>query len=134
MRIAEFAFPGPLRDALVAAVLSGRKTTTTALLEEYRVEGEALPRRGERQRVVDSDGAVVAVIETTDVRVLPLSEVGDRHAVDEGEGHADVAEWRAAHEQFWNSDELRAALGRPVTIDDATPVVAERFHVVERFV
>ena len=28
--IFEFAFPGPLRDQLVAAVLDGSKTTTTA--------------------------------------------------------------------------------------------------------
>ncbi|MCL2734512.1 MAG: RNA-binding protein, partial [Actinomycetia bacterium] len=29
---AEFAFPGPLRDKLLAAVLSGAKTSTTGLL------------------------------------------------------------------------------------------------------
>jgi uncharacterized protein YhfF len=30
----EFGFPGPLRDALVAAVLDGTKTATTALLQD----------------------------------------------------------------------------------------------------
>ena len=30
--LAEFAFPGPLRDQLVAAILSGAKTTTTGLV------------------------------------------------------------------------------------------------------
>jgi uncharacterized protein YhfF len=30
--VMEFAFPGPLRDQLVAAILSGAKTTTSALL------------------------------------------------------------------------------------------------------
>jgi hypothetical protein len=28
----EFAFPGPLRDRLVAAILDGTKTSTTGLL------------------------------------------------------------------------------------------------------
>jgi hypothetical protein len=28
--VAEFAFPGPLRDQLVAAILAGEKTTTSA--------------------------------------------------------------------------------------------------------
>lgn len=32
---AEFAFPGPLRDRLVAAVLDGSKTATTGLVAEY---------------------------------------------------------------------------------------------------
>ncbi|MDR3081890.1 MAG: RNA-binding protein, partial [Streptomyces sp.] len=32
---AEFAFPGLLRDRLVAAILCGAKTSTTGLLAEY---------------------------------------------------------------------------------------------------
>jgi hypothetical protein len=43
--IAEFAFPGPLRDQLVAAILAGEKTTTTGLVAEYEREGEPLPNR-----------------------------------------------------------------------------------------
>lgn len=127
----ELAFPGPLRDALVAAVLAGSKTTTTGLLMEYEKEGEPLPRSGDRHALIDSAGRPVAVVETTDVRVLPLAEVGLRHALDEGEGYASVAEWRVAHEEFWHSDQLRAALGEPeLRVDDTTRVVAERFRVV----
>jgi uncharacterized protein YhfF len=33
--VAEFAFPGPLRDQLVAAILAGEKTTTTGLVADY---------------------------------------------------------------------------------------------------
>lgn len=133
MKHAEFAFPGPLRDKLVAAILSGEKTSTTGLLAEYRAHGEDLPRVGERELVIDSAGRGVAVIETTDVRVLPLSEVDLRHAVDEGEGFAGVAEWRDAHVEFWHSNEMRVALGDPeFTVDGTTPVVATRFVVVER--
>ena len=40
----EFAFPGPLRDKLVAAILDGSKTATTGLLIDYEHEGEPLPR------------------------------------------------------------------------------------------
>ncbi|WP_281268302.1 hypothetical protein [Arthrobacter livingstonensis] len=36
--IAEFAFPGPLRDQLVAAILDGFKTSTTGTVLEYEVE------------------------------------------------------------------------------------------------
>ncbi|MCX4821982.1 ASCH domain-containing protein [Streptomyces sp. NBC_01142] len=128
------ALPGPLRDRLVAAVLSGRKVSTTGLLAEYEAEKEELPPVGERSALIDSDGHEVAVVELTEVRVLPLGEVDLQHALDEGEGHVSVAGWRAAHERFWHSEEMREALGDPeFEVDDETLVVAERFQVVERF-
>ncbi|MFJ8751212.1 ASCH domain-containing protein [Streptomyces sp. NPDC102441] len=127
------AFPGPLRDQLVAAVLSGEKVSTSGLLAEYEAEREELPPVGERSALIDSDGREVAVVELTEVRVLPLGSVGLRHALDEGEGHTSVAGWRAAHEAFWHSEEMREALGDPsFTVDDGTMIVAERFRVVER--
>ena len=130
---AEFAFPGPLRDELVAAILAGDKTSTTGLLVEYEREGEPLPAVGDRAVVVDSEERPVAIIETTEVRVLRVADVDLAFAIEEGEGFASVAEWRAAHERFWHGDEMRAALGDPpIEIDDNTLVVAERFRLVER--
>ncbi|MER5784853.1 ASCH domain-containing protein [Streptomyces mobaraensis] len=127
----EFAFPGPLRDRLVTAILDGSKTSTTGLVVDYEHEGEALPRVGERSVVVDSDDRPVAVIETTDVRVVPLSDVDFAHVVDEGEGDASVAEWRANHETFWHSAEMREALDDPeFTVDDSTLAVLQRFRLV----
>ncbi|MFJ8861210.1 ASCH domain-containing protein [Streptomyces sp. NPDC102451] len=127
------AFPGPLRDRLVAAVLSGEKVSTSGLLAEYEAEREELPPVGERSALIDSDGREVAVVELTEVRVLPLGSVGLRHALDEGEGYTSVAGWRAGHEAFWHSEEMREALGDPsFTVDDDTMIVAERFRVVER--
>ena len=130
--VAEFAFPGPLRDLLVAAILAGRKTTTTCLAMEYEQAGDPLPRPGEREVVVDSAGREVAVIETTAVQVLRLADVGLAHAVAEGEGHTTVAEWRAGHESFWHSDEVREEFGDPAfTVNDDTRVVALAFRLVE---
>ncbi|MBT2468058.1 ASCH domain-containing protein [Streptomyces sp. ISL-66] len=126
-----FAFPGPLRDALVAAVLSGAKTTTTGLLADYEAAGDPLPVAGDLKAVIDSAGCPVGVIEVTDVRVLRLAEVDLRHALDEGEGYASVAEWRSVHEGFWHGPQMREALGDPhFTVADDTPVVAERFRLV----
>jgi uncharacterized protein YhfF len=130
--IAEFGFPGPLRDQLVAAILSGVKTTTTGLVADYEHEGEPLPRSGLRQAVVDSAGNRVAVIETTAVRVIRLGDVGLAHAVDEGEGYSSAAEWRAGHERFWHSAEMRRALDDPdFTVNDGTLVVAQAFRLLE---
>ncbi|MEU0911841.1 ASCH domain-containing protein [Streptomyces althioticus] len=128
---AEFAFPGPLRDRLVAAILDGSKTATTGLVVEYEREGEPLPEVGDRSVLVDSEDRPVAVLEVTGVRVVPLARVDTAHAVDEGEGYAGVAEWRAGHERFWGGAEMRAALDDPdFAVDDTTPVVLERFRVV----
>jgi uncharacterized protein YhfF len=127
---AEFGFPGPLRDKLVAAILSGAKTSTTSLAAQYGA-AEPMPAVGDRSAVVDSAGRPVAAIEVTEVRVVRLADVDLRHAVDEGEGYASVAEWRAGHERFWHGAEMRGYLGDPdFTVDDDTPVVAERFRVL----
>ena len=131
--IAEFAFPGPLRDRLVDAILNGRKVSTTGLALEYEVEDEPLPQPGQRFAVVDSSDHPVAVIEVTSVLVAPLGEVALSHAMDEGEGHATVHAWRTGHEAFWQSKEMLAVLGDPTfTVDDTTLVVLERFELVER--
>jgi uncharacterized protein YhfF len=49
--VAEFGFPGPLRDALVAAILDGRKTATTGMLAAYELAGEPLPGTGPTEGV-----------------------------------------------------------------------------------
>lgn len=124
--VAEFGFPGELRDRLVAAVLSGEKTSTSALLADYERDGDPLPEVRKRSVVVDSDGRRVAVIETTEVRVVSLDDVDLAFAREEGEGFETVAEWREAHERFWSS------YLPEVAVDDETLVVAERFRLVER--
>ena len=128
----EFAFPGPLRDRLVAAVLAGEKTTTTGLVAEYERANHSLPVPGLREVAVDSGGRPVAVIETTTVRAVRLADVDLRHVPGEGEGFASVAEWRAGHERFWHSAEMRRALGDPAfTVGDDTLVVASEFRLIE---
>ncbi len=132
--VAHFGFPGALRERLVAAILSEEKTATSSLLLEYELgPDDSPPEVGSRGVVVDSADRPVCVIETTEVRVLPLRDVDDEFARDEGEGFESVAEWRVAHETFWHSPEMREAIGRPhFTVDDDTMIVAERFRLVER--
>jgi uncharacterized protein YhfF len=129
----EFAFPGPLRDELVASILAGAKTATAGLLVEYEREGEELPKVGDLAVVIDSELHSVALIETTEVRVVRAGDVDLQFAIDEGEGFESVADWRAAHERFWHGAEMRQALGDPpVDVTDETLIVAERFRLVER--
>jgi uncharacterized protein YhfF len=126
-----FAFPGPLRDQLTAAVLDGSKTSTTHLQIEDEREGTTLGEAGDRWVVLDSEEQPVAVLETTEIRTVPLGEVDLAHAVDEGEGYTTVAEWRAGHESFWHSEQFRAGLGEPeFTVNDSMLAVLERFRLI----
>jgi uncharacterized protein YhfF len=127
----EFGFPGPLRDRLVAAILSGAKTSTSGLVLGYERENEPLPRPGQQFAVVDSEDRRVAAIELTEVRVVRLADVDLQHALDEGEGDESVAQWRTGHEQFWHSAQARAELGDPdFTVNDDTLVLAQRFRLI----
>jgi uncharacterized protein YhfF len=61
---------------------------------------------------------------------MRLDEVDLAHALGEGEGYLSVADWRAGHEQFWHSADVRDALGDPeFTVSDDTLVVAQTFRL-----
>lgn len=130
---AHYGEPGPLRDRLVAAVLNGEKTGTSALALEYQAAGESLPKVGDREAVIDSDGKRVCITEVTSVELPPLGEIDLSHAHDEGEGFATVENWRKSHIQFWTSDYFKEALGEHYQEPtEETLVVYTRFKVVEK--
>ena len=129
---AEFGFPGPLRDRLVAAILAGEKTTTTGLHEEFVREGTPIATPGDRELVVDSAGRGVAIIENTEVETKRMCDVDLAFAADEGEGFETLEDWRDAHVRFFTSPEMVELLGEPpVEVDDDTLVVCFRFRVIE---
>lgn len=137
LQICGFGDPGSeLRRELVDLVLAGTKTATAGLLVEYQLDGETVPMPGMREAVIGADGRFVGVIETTECRTLRMADVDDAFARDEGEGFADAAEWRTAHERYFTSylEDLREGLGDPGwTLDDDTLVVCQRFRLVERY-
>lgn len=131
----DFGHPGDggLGDRLLAAAVSGTKTATSSLAVEY-LTGEPLPRVGERLTLVDHAGAAHGAVEITRVRIIPLHEVGDDVARDEGEGFTDAGDWRRAHEAFWLplQDLIREESGDPEwVLRDAEPVVVQWFRLVE---
>ncbi len=112
-----------LRRKLVDAVLRGDKTATAGLAADHVPHtNEPLPEPFNRWALVGYDDKPVAIVETTDVRVVPAAMVDLQFARDEGEGFESVADWRAAHERFWADRE----------ITDETLIVCERFRVVQR--
>jgi len=112
-----------LRRQLVEAVLRGDKTTTAGLRSDYAPHtNEPLPEVGDRFALLDFGDRPVAVVETTEIRIVPAGDVDLQFARDEGEGFESVEDWRHAHERFWAEHD----------IDDGTLIVAERFRLVER--
>lgn len=137
MQVCGFGHPGSeLRRELVELVMAGTKTATAGLRIEWELDGDALPTPGAREAVIDADGRFVGIIETTECRVLRLADVDDAFARDEGEGFADAAAWRGAHERFWSGylGELRERLGDPDwSLTDDIEIVCQRFRLIERF-
>jgi uncharacterized protein YhfF len=131
-RVCEFGFPGPLRDRLVDAVLSGVKTATSSLLADWQREGEEPPAAGELQTVIDSAGIPVAVIEILGSEVIALGAVDDRVARAEGESYNTAAGWRSEHERFWREEVFPEWEGDVPVLDDSTAVVVQWFRLEKR--
>lgn len=130
-----FGYPGDggLGDRLLAAALRGEKTATSSLAVEY-LSGDPLPRVGDRLSLVDHDGRVHGVVETTRVTVTPLHLVGDDVAEAEAEGFVDAEHWRRDHVSYWDdvAELVRVDAGDPAwRLRDAEPVVVHWFRLVE---
>jgi uncharacterized protein YhfF len=110
-----------LRRQLVAAVLAGEKTATSGLWSDYVAEGDDVPAAGDRFVLHDFDDEPAAIVEVTDAKRVPASEIDVAFARDEGEGFGSVKDWRTAHERFFE---------QPIAAD--TEIVAIRFRVAER--
>lgn len=135
LRPFELGDSNELHDELAALVADGSKAAGASLLAEYDEDDDPLPVVGDRWLLSDSAGRPLAVVETTEIRVVPMRDVDLQFVLDEGEGFQSVADWRAAHEDYWNRqlDDLRVAAGDPQWLLGAdTPVVCERFRVVRR--
>lgn len=114
-------------DGLLALVLDGIKTGTASSLWDYEANGDPLPAAGELSIILDGTGAPRAVIETTEVGIVPFSEVTAEHARAEGEGDRTLEAWREIHERYW-----RTHSESPRGYEPDMPVVCERFRLVYR--
>ncbi len=122
LRALALGTPGELRTRLNTLVLSGVKTATAGLMQEYDDENEELEHVGERLVLVDDNDRFVAVVEVTGVEVVRFADVPWDFARAEGEGDRSIEEWREGHSAYW------ARQGTPVT--DDTRIVCLRFRLV----
>ncbi len=125
-RVSWFGDSPQMAAELGQLVREGRKTATASLMWSWEEEGDLLPVAGEREVVIDWAGRPLAVIELTEVSVVPFIDVDARFAEDEGEGDRSLDYWRAAHRSFFERECSR--IRRQMTED--APVVCVRFRLV----
>ncbi len=112
-------------DELLELVLRGVKIATSAALWDFESEGAKLPEVGQLHIILDGRGNPRAVIETTEVAVVPFEEVTAEHAAAEGEGDQTLEQWRETHEVFWAK-----YLEKPHSFTPTMPVVCEQFRLL----
>ena len=98
--------------------MRGEKTATAGLHGVFEDDHASAP--GDRFVVEDELGVRRAIVEVTEVRVIPAREIDLQFARDEGEGFESVKDWHEAHERFFER-----------TIEPDTLIDAVRFRVVE---
>ena len=116
-----------LADHCAAQVLAGDKTATSSLLWEYEQTNKPLPRPGDLFVMLNWAGQPLAVVETTEVAIVPFADVDETLAWEYGEGDRTLAWWREHMWDYYVTVEC-AALGREARPE--MPLVFERFRVV----
>lgn len=111
---------------LLGLVLAGKKRATSSSLWAYEIEGEAVPKVGDRCVITYWDGTPGCVIETTNVRIIPYADMTYEIARLEGEDDT-LESWQKTHQQFFTEEGKELGY----TFSENMPVVFEEFKVIE---
>lgn len=114
-----------LADELIELVVRGPKRATAGAVADYEADGEPLPTVGDLSIVTDGAMRPRALLETTDLRVGPLSSVDEQFAWDEGEGDRSREWWLNAHTRYFTRSFARLGL----EFHPDVPVAFERFAI-----
>lgn len=110
---------------LAQLVVSGKKKATASLMENESDSGDG-GIVGGYSVVTDFDGNPQCVIQTTQVRHLPFSEVDAQFAFDEGEGDQTLEYWRAAHRKFF----IECCRELNIEFDESMMICCKRFELL----
>ncbi|WP_253198423.1 ASCH domain-containing protein [Clostridium gasigenes] len=112
-------------NELLRLVLIGQKRATASSLLNYEIEGESIPKVGDLSIVTDWEGVPRCVIETTEITIIPFSDI--TYDICKREGEDDTLEsWVEGHVNFFKEEGKQ--LGYEFSED--MPVVFEDFEVV----
>ncbi|KJY54871.1 Uncharacterized protein JF75_18800 [Lactobacillus kimbladii] len=125
-KVDAWAFGSNKKDAdeLAELVDKGIKTATTS---EYIPGDEDMPKAGDWNIILDSQGDPVCVVQNKVVEIIPYNQISAEHAYHEGEGDRSYQYWRKVHDQFFE-DEFKA---NGQKFYPQAPMVCEIFEKVE---
>lgn len=115
-------------DLLAELTVAGKKTATASAYPFYEYEKCDLPKVGDHNIILGTDGTAQCVTRTTCVTVVPFMQVSAEHAYKEGEGDRSLQYWRTVHTQAF-TEELKEI---NATFSEDMLVVCEEFEVVYR--
>ncbi len=111
-----------MADELLALVLTGKKTATVSVV----LEGEQHPSVGDLSLVLDGRGNPACVIKTVYVETVKFCDLTWDMVKLEGEDE-NFEQWKSGNIRYWTRD----AAKRGYTFTTQTPIMFERFEVVE---
>ena len=82
---------GVLPDELAQLVIDGKKTATCSGHVFYELENERLPQVGEYSIILNGAEQPVAMIKIVKVSIVPMNEVSEEFAVEEGDDEKPLA-------------------------------------------
>lgn len=113
-----------LADELLALVMIGQKRATCELVENLGADN--IPSPGDHWIITDGAGEPKCIIRTSKVDILPVNQVDEKFAWDEGEGDRSLAYWKREHDAYFERTAKRAGY----VYTDTMPAACERFIVV----
>jgi uncharacterized protein YhfF len=118
-----FGSSSEMARELIELVLSGKKTATASLVAVNEITPEIAPVDAGYSVVTDFEGNPRGIIQTTEIRHLPFTEVDAQFASDEGEGDQTLEYWRDAHWRYFTKE----AAELNIEFNEKSLVCCERF-------
>lgn len=113
-------------DYCANLVVNGIKRATATSLWWFKKHNEALPEVGNIYIVTNWEGKAKAIIETTQIDLVPYNEVTEEFAAIEGEGDKSLAYWKRVHWDYYSRE--MAPEGESPTQDMI--IVCEQFKIL----
>ncbi len=111
---------------LAELVIEGKKRATASLVEFNKLHPELAPSDDGCSVVTDFEGNPMCVIQTTEIRHIPFTEVGAAFAFDEGEGDRSLEYWRDVHRRYFTKEAAENGL----EFNENSLVCCERFKLL----
>ena len=121
-----FGNTSEMARALAELVIAGKKRATASLVEIYESHPELAPVEGCYNVVTDFEGNPQCVIQTTEIRHIPFTEVDAAFVFDEGEGDQSLEYWRGVHWAYFTKEAADFGL----EFNEKSLVCCERFKLL----